>query len=140
AMADIFELQEEISGHISETLRLKVSGAQKKRLTKRHTRNAQAYELYLRGCFFFNKRTEEDANRGIECFQQALSLDPNFALAYTGLADCQILRGDVRVQATPPKESFLQGQQLASRALELDDALAEAHGTLGHASMHLFDW
>src|SRR5438094_5411863 len=140
AMADIFELQEEISGHISEALRLKVSGPQKKRLTKRHTRNAQAYELYLRGCFFFNKRTEEDANRGIEYFQQALSLDPNFALAYTGLADCQILLGDVGVQALPPKETFLQGQGSAARALELDDALAEAHGTLGHVSMHLFDW
>ena len=140
AMADIFELQEEISGQISEALRLKVSGAQKKRLMKRHTRNAQAYELYLRGCFFFNKRTEEDANRGIEYFQQALSLDPNFALAYTGLADCQILLGDVGVQAIPPKETFLQGQGSAARALELDDALAEAHGTLGHVSMHLFDW
>src|SRR5438067_4038546 len=140
AMADIFELQEEISGHISETLRLKVSGAQKKRLTKRHTRNTQAYELYLKGRFFWNKRTQEDTNRGIECFQQALSVDPNFALAFTGLAACQIALGDVRVQATPPKESFLQGQQLANRALELDDALAEAHGTLGHASMHLFDW
>jgi len=139
-MADIFELQEEISGQISEALRLKVSGAQKKRLMKRHTRNAQAYELYLRGCFFFNKRTEEDANRGIEYFQQALSLDPNFALAYTGLADCQILLGDVGVQAIPPKETFLQGQGSAARALELDDALAEAHGTLGHVSMHLFDW
>src|SRR3989454_2237709 len=140
AIADIFELQEEISGHISETLRLKVSGPQKKRLMKRDTRNTQAYELYLKGRFFWNKRTQEDTNRGIECFRQALSVDPNFALALTGLADCQILLGDVRVQATPLKESFLQGQQLASRALELDDALGEAHGTLGHASMHLFDW
>src|SRR3989442_11028936 len=69
AIAGIFEFQEEISGHTSETLRLKVSGPQKKRLMKRYTRNAQAYELYLRGCFFFNKRTEEDANRAIECFQ-----------------------------------------------------------------------
>jgi TolB-like protein/serine/threonine protein kinase/Tfp pilus assembly protein PilF/class 3 adenylate cyclase/alpha-beta hydrolase superfamily lysophospholipase len=140
AMADIFELQEEISGQISEALRLKVSGAQKKRLMKRLTKNTQAYELYLRGRFFFNKRTQEDANRGIECFQQALSLDPNFALAYTGLADCQILLGDVGVQAMPPKEAFLQGQESAARALEIGDALAEAHGTLGHVSMHLFDW
>ena len=140
AMADIFELQEEISGHISEALRLKLSGADKKRLAKRHTGNTQAYELYLKGCFFYNKRREEEANRGIEYFQQALSLDPHFALAYTGLADCQILLGDVGVQALPPKEAFLQGQASVARALELDDGLAEAHGTMGHVSMHLFDW
>jgi TolB-like protein/Flp pilus assembly protein TadD len=139
-MTDIFELQEEISGQISEALRLKVSGAQKKRLMKRHTRNTQAYELYLKGHFFWNKRREEDAYRGIECFKQALEIDPDFALAYAGLADCQILLGDVRVQALPPKEAFLQGRASALRALELDADLAEAHGTLGHVSMHLFDW
>ena len=139
-MADIFELQEEISRQISEALRLKVSGAQKKRLLKRHTKNTQAYELYLKGHFFWNKRTEEDSYRGIECFNQALQIDPHFALAYAGLADCQILLGDVRVQALPPKEAFLQGRASALRALELDADLAEAHGTLGHVSMHLFDW
>ncbi|MFN2579307.1 MAG: alpha/beta fold hydrolase [Pyrinomonadaceae bacterium] len=140
AIADIFELQEEISGQISTALQLKVSGVQKKRLKKRPTKDTQAYNLYLKGRFFWNKRTEEDANRGIRCFQQSLSLDPNFALAYAGLADCQILLGDVGVQAISPKEAFLQGQQSASRALDLDDTLAEAHGTLGHVSMHLFDW
>jgi hypothetical protein len=70
AMADIFELQEEISGQISAALRLKVSGAQKKRLMKRPTKNTEAYDLYLKGRFFWNKRTREDANRGMECFQQ----------------------------------------------------------------------
>src|SRR5439155_19449517 len=105
-------------------------------LMKRHTRNTQAYELYLKGRFFWNKRTEEDAKRGIEYFQQALSLDPNFALAYAGLADCQTLLGDVGVQAAPPKEAFLQGRQSAARALELDDVLAVAHGTMGNVRMH----
>ncbi len=109
-------------------------------LGKRHTKNSQAYELYLKGRYFWNKRTEEDANKGIECFRQALSLDPNFALAYGGLADCQTLLGDVGVQAMPPKEAFSAGEKSAARALELDDALAEAHGTMGHISMHLFDW
>jgi TolB-like protein/Flp pilus assembly protein TadD len=139
-MADIFELQEEISGQISAALRLKVSGPQKKRLMKRHTKNTRAYELYLKGHFFWNKRTPEDAYRGIECFKQALEIDPGFALAYAGLADCQILLGDVRLLALPPKDAFMQGRASALRALELDADLAEAHGTLGHVSMHLFDW
>ena len=138
--ADIFALQQELSRQISEKLRLKLSGAEKKRLTRRHTKNTEAYELYLKGRFFWNKRTEEDANRGIEYFQQALALDPNFALAYAGLADCQTLLGDVGIQALPPKEAFLQGQRSATRALELDNDLAEAHGTMGHVSMHMFDW
>jgi tetratricopeptide (TPR) repeat protein len=76
----------------------------------------------------------------MECFQQALSFDPNFALAYTGLADCQILLGDVRLQALLGKEAFLKGRSFALHALELDPDLGEAHGTLGHVSMHLFDW
>ena len=139
-ITDILALQEEISAQISAKLRLKLTGSQKKRLGKRHTKNSEAYQLYLKGRYFWNKRTEEDANRGIDCFQQALSLDSNFALAYGGLADCQTLLGDVGVQAMPPKDAFLQGQQSATRALELDDALAEAHGTMGHISMHLFDW
>ena len=140
AIADIFELQAEISRQISEKLRLKLSGAEKKRLTKRHTKNSQAYELYLKGRFFWNKRTEEDAKRGIDCFHQALLLDRNFALAYAGLADCQTLLGDVGIQAMLPKEAFSQGQQSAARALELDELLPEAHGTMGHIHMHLFDW
>jgi eukaryotic-like serine/threonine-protein kinase len=138
--ADIFALQEEISRQISEKLKLKLSRAEKKRLTKRHTKNTQAYELYLKGRFFWNKRTEDETKRGIEYFQQALSVDPNFALAHVGLADCQTLLGDVGIQAMLPKEAFLEGQRSAARALEIDDALAEAHATMGHISMHLFDW
>ncbi|HVH70402.1 MAG TPA: hypothetical protein VNB49_04740, partial [Candidatus Dormibacteraeota bacterium] len=137
-MADIFALQEEIAGQITSKLRLRLTGSQKRRLGKRHTKNSEAYQVYLKGYFFWNKRTEEDANRGIECFQRALVLDPGFALAYAGLADCQTLLGDVGIQAMPPKEAFLRGQQSAARALELDDALAEAHAMMGHVSMHLF--
>ncbi len=140
SMADIFALQEEISEEISGKLKLKLTRSQKKRLGKRYTTNSDAYQLYLKGRFFWNKRTEESSNRAIEYFEQALSLDPNFTLAYTGLADAQILLGDVGVLATSPKETFLRGQQSAIRALELDETLAEAHGTLGHVSMHLFDW
>ncbi|HLN97606.1 MAG TPA: tetratricopeptide repeat protein [Pyrinomonadaceae bacterium] len=139
-MDDIVALQDEIGHQITHNLRLRLSRSQKKRLTKLQTSNSKAYELYLKGRFFWNKRTQEDASRGIDYFQQALSLDPNFALAYAGVADCQTLLGDVGIQAMPPKEAFLQGQQSAARALQLDDALGEAHATMGHISMHLFAW
>jgi TolB-like protein/tetratricopeptide (TPR) repeat protein len=139
-MADVFELQDEISEQISTRLKLTLTSSRRKRPVKRHTKRREVYDLYLRGRFFWNKRTEADAHRGIECFRQALAIDPNFALAYGGLADCQTLLGDVGLQATPPKEAFLQGHESAARALALDDSLAEAHGTMGHLSMHLFDW
>ncbi len=139
-MTDIFALQEEISEQISAKLRLKLTSSLKKRLSRLHTKNSEAYQLYLMGRYFWNKRTEEDANKGIEYFHRALSFDPNFALAFCGLADCQTLLGDVGIQAMLPKEAFLQGEQSATRALQIDDALAEAHGTMGHISMHLFDW
>src|SRR5262249_28455916 len=105
-MSDIFELQEEIAQQISDRLKLKLTSSQKRRLAKRDTKQSRAYELYLRGRYFWNKRTEEDTNKGIDCFRQALAIDPNFALAYTGLADCQTLLGDVGVQAISPKEAF----------------------------------
>jgi len=133
-------LQEEISEKISAKLRLKLTTSQKQRFAKRHTKKSEAYELYLRGRYFWNKRSEEDANKGIECFRKALAIDSNFALAYSGLADCQTLLGDVGIQAMLPKEAFSQGCESAARALELDEALAEAHGTMGHISMHLFAW
>jgi len=139
-MDDIFSLQEDIAAQISANLRLRVSRSHKKRLRKPHTMNGQAYQLYLKGRYFWNKRTADDASRGIDHFQQALDLDPQFALAYAGIADCQTMLGDVGIQATLPKEAFLQGQRSAQRALELDEALPEAHGTMGHISMHLFNW
>ena len=139
-MADIFELQDEISEQISTRLKLKLTNSQKKRLAKRYTKESEAYELYLRGRYFLNKRTEMDANKGIECFDKALQIDPGYPLAYAGIADCQTLLGDVGVQALPPNEAFSQAHQSATRALELDKSLAEARGTLGHISMHLFDW
>jgi serine/threonine-protein kinase len=139
-VADIFELQEDISQQITSRLKLSLTSSQKKRLAKRPTKQSEAYELYLRGRYFWNKRTEEDTNKGVECFRRALAIDANFALAYAGLADCQTLLGDVGVQAMSPKEAFTQAQSSAARALELDDSLAEGHSTLGHLSMHLFDW
>lgn len=139
-LSDIFDVQEEITLAIVDSLKLKLLGDRLSNVVRRYTANTEAYSLYLRGRFFWNKRTEEDANRGIECFARSLSLDPEFALAYSGLADCQILLGDVGVQALLPREAFVAGRDSAARALELDGTLAQAHGTMGHVCMHLFDW
>jgi len=89
---------------------------------------------------FLQQAYRRRCNRGIEYSQRALSLDPNFALCVYRTGDCQILLGDCWGAGDFSEGNFLRGQQSASRALELDDALAEAHGTLGHVSMHLFDW
>ena len=131
---DVFEVQNDISKQVTANLKLQLIPDEKR------AQNTDAYLAYLKGRFFWNKRTKEDTYRGIEYFEDALSHDPDFPLAYTGLADCHTLLGDVGVQAVHPKSAFLKARKSCLRALELDSALAEAHSTLGHISMHLFDW
>lgn len=138
--SDIFEVQEEISREISEKLRLKLSGEQKKKLTKRHTDSAAAYQTYLKGRYYWNKRTLEGLQRGVEYFQQAIALDPNYALAHAGLADSYALLGAVEYGALPPSEAMQKGRAAAVRALQLDDALAEAHASLGYIKIFYWDW
>ena len=134
---DIFVVQDEISNEISGKLRLQLTRAEKKRLTKRHTENAEAYRLYLKGRHHWNRWTEEGFYKAIEYFQQAVEKDPNYALAYTGLADCYVLLG--WNSYLPPKEAFSQGKSAAKTALKLDPDLAEAHTTLA-ALLWLHDW
>ena len=92
-LQDVFTVQEEIAREISESLRVELTGRQKKRLTRRQTENRQAYELYLKGRFFWNKRSEESIRKGIEFFRQAIEVDPTYALAYAGLAECYMPLG-----------------------------------------------
>jgi TolB-like protein/pimeloyl-ACP methyl ester carboxylesterase/Tfp pilus assembly protein PilF/predicted Ser/Thr protein kinase len=139
-LSDIFAVQEEIAREISEKLRLRLTGEQKRRLTKRHTENAEAYQLYLKGRYYWNQRTEDDLRKGIECFQQAIKVDPRYALAYTGLADCYAFLGDVGITAIPPREAFSQALAAVMKALQLDDTLAEAHTSLAHLRMHHYEW
>ncbi len=136
-MADIFTLEEEISKEISEKLRLKLSGAQKKRMTKRHTENTEAYQLYLKGRFHWNRRIEEDLKRGIQYFEQAITVDSNYALAYAGLADSYNIL--VSYSALAPKVAFPKAKAAAKRALELDERVGEAHASLAFV-MFGFDW
>lgn len=136
---DIIAVQEEISREISEKLRLRLTGQQKKLLIKRHTENTEAYHAYLKGRYYWNKRTEEGFRKGIEYFRQAIKEDPNYALAYAGLADCYSLLNSYG--ALPPRESVPIIKAVTEQALQIDDMLAEAHASLGHVKMmHDWDW
>jgi tetratricopeptide (TPR) repeat protein len=125
----VFALQEDLSKEISEELRLKLTGEEKQRMAKRYTDNAEAYQLYLKGRYYSNKRTEKELWKSIQCFQQAIDKDPNYASAYSGMADAYALlgyRGDL-----PSKEAWSRAKAAALKAVELDDTLAEAHASLG---------
>ena len=134
---DIFAIQDEISNEISEKLRLQLTRTEKKRLTKHHTENAEAYRLYLQGRHYWNRWTEEGFYKAIEYFQQAVEKDPNYALAYAGLADSYVLLG--WNSYLPPKEAFPKGKVAAMTALRLDPDLAEAPAPLA-ALLWLHDW
>jgi TolB-like protein/Flp pilus assembly protein TadD len=124
-MQDLFAIQEEVTREISCSLRLKLAGREKKRLAKRYTENREAYQLYLKGRFFWNKRTEESIRKGIEYYRQAVEADPTYALAYAGLAESYMPLGYWGY--LPPGETFPKAKAWALKALEIDDQLAEAH-------------
>jgi serine/threonine protein kinase/tetratricopeptide (TPR) repeat protein len=134
---DIFVVQDEISSEISGKLRLQLTRAEKKQLTKHYTQNAEAYRLYLKGRHHWNRWTEEGFYKAIEHFQQAVESDPSYALAYAGLADCYVLLG--WNSYLPPKDAFPKGKAAARAALQLDPDLAEAHTPLA-ALLWLDDW
>jgi tetratricopeptide (TPR) repeat protein len=134
---DIFMVQDEISHEISEKLRLHLTRAEKKRLTKRHTENVEAYKLYLKGRHHWNRWTEEGFYKAIEYFQLAVENDPSYALAHAGLADCYVLLG--WNSYLPPCEAFPKGKASVKAALQLDSNLAEAHTSLA-ALLWLHDW
>src|SRR5262249_52505643 len=126
--ADVFELQDSISERIASALALTLTGDEKTLLVKRYTDNAEAYQLYLKGRYFWNKRTREGLEKGIKYFHQAIDVDAGYALAYSGLADCYNVLGSF--DWIPPKEGFARVREAATKALELDDTLAEAHNSL----------
>ena len=128
-LTDIFAVESEIAKAIAETLQAKLSGAEKSSIAKAPTANPEAYELYLKGRFFWNKRTGDDLRKSIEYLKQAIAKDPGYALAYAALADSY---GLLRFYGgASPAESVVPAQAAAKKALELDDSLAEAHASLG---------
>jgi TolB-like protein/Flp pilus assembly protein TadD len=137
--ADIFALQEEISRDISEKLRLKLTGDERRRLAKRYTENTEAYRAYLQGRHYVtSKRTAQWIRKGIDCFQRAIDLDPNYALAYSGLAEAHGLLASSTGEQ-PPREAYPKAQAAARKALDIDPSLAEAHTALGF-SLLLYDY
>ena len=135
-LSDILSLQEEIAEAITENLRLRLTGKEKKQL-KRPTENHQAYQLYLKGRYHWNKRTEEGLKKGIAYFDQAIGEDPSYARAYAGLADCYAMLGWNSMQS--PRDCLPKAQAAAMKAVGLDENLAEAHASLGIAKL-CHDW
>ncbi|MGI8400209.1 MAG: protein kinase domain-containing protein [Gemmatimonadaceae bacterium] len=133
---DMFAIQDEIARTIVNTLRA-TSFADLKPSRNRHTENVQAYGLYLRGRYAWNKRTQAGVSEGIRFFKEAIASDPKYALAYTGLADSYALHIDYR--SVPVHEGFEKAKLYARKAVELDDSLAEAHASLAW-SLFIYDW
>lgn len=134
---DIFAVQDRVSEKVVGLLAVKLTGQEQSLLAKRHTDNAEAYELYLKGRYHLNRLTDDGFTKGREYFQQAIDKDPNYALAYAGLADAyNRLSG---FNALAPSAGFPKARAAAVRALELDDRLAEAHTVLGSVNL-FYDW
>ncbi|HJX93901.1 MAG TPA: protein kinase, partial [Pyrinomonadaceae bacterium] len=137
-VTDIFAVQKEIARDISDKLGVTLSGAELERASRNYTENAEAYQLYLKGRYFWNKRTPEDLQRAADYFQQAITKDPNYALAYSGLADAYFYTG-YAFGRTPPREAMPKAKEAALKALALDENLAEAHTSLGLVKF-AYDW
>ena len=136
--ADVLKVQEELSREISEKLRLRLNGEEKQRLNKRFTVSSEAYQDYVHGRYYWNRRTIEGFKKAIDYFERAIEKDPTYALAYSGLADCYSTRG-LREFDLPPREAFPRAKAAATKALEIDDTLAEAHTSFAFATWY-YDW
>ncbi|MDQ3816566.1 MAG: tetratricopeptide repeat protein [Acidobacteriota bacterium] len=136
---DLVLLQSEVARDVSNKLRAKLSGAEQHQIAKNYTTSSEAYQLYLKGRFFLNNGTPDGQKRSIEYFEQAVNLDPNFALGYAGLADAYTLLGATFAASLPPREAMPNARTAAQRALEIDPGLSEAHTSLAWIK-YRFDW
>ncbi len=134
--ADIISLQQLVAGDIAGQLRSKLSGSEKQQVTKQGTQNPEAYELYLKGRHYLNKRTASDINTAISYFNQAIAIDPGYALAYSGLADAYSV---LPTFGGDPSEMYPKSNAAARRALELDPLWAHPHAVLAANEME-YDW
>jgi TolB-like protein/Tfp pilus assembly protein PilF len=137
-LADVPNIQTQITQDITENLKMNLSGAEKSRMAQRPTENGEAYQLYLRGRFYWNKRTAEGVNKATGYFQQAIDRDPNYALAYAGLADCYYVTFFNNFTISQA-ESAAKSRAAATKALDLDPSLAETHVSMGQV-LEIFDW
>jgi TolB-like protein/Tfp pilus assembly protein PilF len=136
-LADLLSVQENISHEILARLQPKLSSEGKKQLAELYPVSSEAYQLDLKGRFFWNRRTEEGLRKGVGYFEQAISEDPKYALAYVWLADSYNVMGFYSF--LPPKEAFPKAKAAARKALELNEELAEAHNSLAYATLY-YDW
>jgi serine/threonine protein kinase/Flp pilus assembly protein TadD len=138
-LSDILEVQEEIAKEISESLRFRLTAEEKRRLTKRYTENTKAYQLYLKGRYFWNKRSLDGLKKAIEYFNEAIEKDPTYALAYAGLADCHVILGIFGV--LPPTEVMSKAKVASMNTLAIEDKLAEHHASLAYVrAFYEWDW
>jgi len=137
SLADILSVQDEVSKKISQSLRLRLSGEDEEKLSKRYTNDADAYQLYLKGRYFWNKRNEEGFRNGIDYFKRAEEKDPTFALAFSGLADSYALLCDIGV--VRPLDEMPKAEAAAQKAVDADPALAEAYTSRAFVRLS-YDW
>jgi TolB-like protein/tetratricopeptide (TPR) repeat protein len=128
-LTDIFSVESDIARTIADTLQAKLTGSEKEAITKKPTANPEAYDLYLRGRFFWNKRTSVDLPKSVEYYNQAIAKDPNYALAYSGLADAYVLYPEYGIGA--PEQFYPKAKEMALKALSLEPSLGEPHAALG---------
>jgi TolB-like protein len=136
-ICDTLELQKEMARVIANEIRLKLTPQDRKQLQSFYRATGEAHEAYLRGRFYWNKRTASGLNRAIQLFEEAIGRDPNYPLPYAGLADCYVLLG--YSGPMPPREAYSLAKAASEKALELDETLSEAHAALAYSRM-IFDW
>jgi TolB-like protein/Flp pilus assembly protein TadD len=132
-LTDIFAVESDIAKTIADTLQAKLTGSEKVAITTKPTENPEAHELYLKGRYFWNRRTAENLKKAADYFQQAIDKDPKYALAYAGLADCHVLLPAYPGLGNTPRDELPKALEAAHKAVELDDTLAEAHTSLARA-------
>jgi TolB-like protein/Tfp pilus assembly protein PilF len=132
-LTDIFAVESDIAKTIADTLQAKLTGSEKTAIWKKPTENSEAHELYLKGRYFWNRRTAENLKKAADYFQQAIGTDPKYALAYSGLADCHVLLPVYPGLGSKPRDELPKALEAARKAVELDDTLAEAHTSLARA-------
>jgi TolB-like protein/Flp pilus assembly protein TadD len=137
-ISDVLSIKQTIAREVTDKLRLRLSGDEQQRLVKRDTTNAEAYQFYLRGRYYWNKRTADGLRKAIEQFQQAIDHDPNYALGYVGLADSFVLLEEYA--GIPSSETLPKARAAADRALQIDDSLAEAHTSSAYIYQKLWRW
>ena len=136
-LADLDALREELAGEMVSALRMRLTDAEEKRLTKSYTANPEAYQDYLKGRYWWNKGTEEGFDKGIDFFQQAIAKDSTYSQAYSGMADCYSSLAEFGIISA--REGYLRAKDAALKAVELDDTLAEAHTSLALIKTS-YDW